>query len=301
MAPWFGMGQAAVRHKPSHPTPKIPALPTPTKKAMPTCAAPQPTHPIALLAVGPSAQPLLAPLRQALPTGVHLLPSPQGVFEQVFRQVGLLILLVHPCTEEDSRAALDLAQQVQDNGFGVHTLCLAVQPSANARSPQRTSTHYALQALQAHTDALVQLSNHADIDLPHWLAQAVGDMAQSLDDDTLVGLDWEEITRLVRNAGTVAWASTQASGPDKALQAVQQLWRHPFLAGMDVVGVRKAAVWVCAAPQALQLSESRDILQGVMNRIHPDARLLYSVRHDAGLGDALRVGVLLTGVTPAGE
>ena len=257
----------------------------------------QPAVTIAIIGLGPAAQPLLAPLRDNTPPGVLLLQADTLPTGQALAPIGLLILVAQQATDADSQAMLALAQQVQDCGFGLPALCVVVPPPSGTPDKQKTLAHYALQALQAHTDAHVLLPGDADIAVPAWLAQAVTDMAQSLGHSASIGIDIEDLTRLLRNAGPAAWVSVQASGPEKAPKAVQKLLAHPFLAELAPQSARQAAVSISAAPQAFKLSELRDIGRALQQHLHPDATQLYSVLHDERLGDAVRISALFTGIT----
>ena len=201
-----------------------------------------------------------------------------------------------PASDADNQAILTLAQQLQDGTLALPTLCVVVPPPQSAPEKQKTLAHYALQALQAQADATVLLPAEPDQDLPAWLAQVVGAMACSLGDGVGIGIDLQDLTRLLQGAGLALWVSVQASGPGKAAAATQQLLAHPWLVGLAPQSAHKAAVWVSAAPQTLKLSESRDILRSLQPRLHPDATLHYSVQYDTGLGEALRVSALFAGM-----
>lgn len=251
---------------------------------------------IALLSVGPSAEPLLAPLRQDPPVGVRVLSSDE-VFSPTGRAIGLLVLLIHPATGQDIAAIHALEQQARATGFGVSTLCVVLTPPAHKPDPAlRARTRYALNKLSLHTSATVALPSNSPIDLPAWLAQAVGDMAQSLSDRALVGFDTEDIARLVRHAGASAWASTQANGPDRAVRAVEQLWQHPFLADVALGSQSSAALWISAAAQTCHLREVRDVVEAVQQRLAPEAKLIVCTLDAPHAGAALRVQVLLPGI-----
>lgn len=263
-----------------------------TKTAMPSPAAT-----IAIAALGPSGQPLLAHLRAHTPPGVQVLPSDIAPPGRLGPQVGLLIVVVHQASEQDSQAVQATAQRVQDHGFGLPTLCVALQPPLGTSGKQKTLAHYAWQMLQAQTDAHVLLPCDADMPLADWLAQAVRDMAQSLGHGASIGIDMKDLTRLLRGAGAAAWVSAQASGPEKAHHATQQLLADPLLGGVHLQSARQAAVWITAAPQAFKLRELRNIGQTLQQHIHPNATQLYSVVHDEHLGDTLRLSALFTGIT----
>lgn len=265
---------------------------------MPASIATHPRYPIALLGVGPNAHALLEPFFSRKSQDVHLLSPSEDVFDQVFRKVELLILVLNQASEEDSQAALTLARQVQHTGFGVHTLCVVVRAATHSGGKHCAFAHYTAQALQAHADALVTLPGDADIDMQLWLTQSVGDMVHSLSGRASVGMCIEEITRLIQNTGAAAWASSHASGIDRASKVVQKLWQHPFLVSVDLASACGVAVWISASPQALKLSESRNIMLELCQRISPAATVLYSSLFDARLGEKLRVNVFWAGVKP---
>ena len=275
----------------------------PAHSAMPattTGPTPSPRSPIAIVALGPTGQALLAGLAAMTPPGVLLLPAQALAQGRLGQRADLLILLAQQALDADSQAMQALAQQAQDFGLGVHTLLMVVPPSQQACEKEKTLAHYALQALQAHVDATVLLPTAADngAALPAWLTQAVADMAQSLSDSASIGIDVGDLTRLLRGAGAAAWVTVQASGPGKALDAVQQLLTHPWLAPLQLPSARHVALWITAAPQAFKLSELRDIGRALQAGIHPDASHLYSVQHDTHLGDTLRLSALFTGIPP---
>ncbi len=261
--------------------------------AMPSSSRPAP---IAIACLGPSAQPLLAALNACTPPGVQLLAADALATQHQGQPAGLLILVAQQASDADNQAILTLAQQLQDGTLALPTLCVVVPPPQSAPEKQKTLAHYALQALQAQADATVLLPAEPDQDLPAWLAQVVGAMACSLGDGVGIGIDLQDLTRLLQGAGLALWVSVQASGPGKAAAATQQLLAHPWLVGLAPQSSHKAAVWVSAAPQTLKLSESRDILRSLQPRLHPDATLHYSVQYDTGLGEALRVSALFAGM-----
>ena len=264
---------------------------------MPSASKWHPALPIAVLPIGPSAPPLLAQLRQNTPAAVHLLTSEVGLCQLALTKMGLLILLVHQQSAEDTQAVLALAQQVQETGFGAHTLCVALPPPQGADEAQLQGAEEALQALQTHLDALLRLPSDVQdtTDVAHWLALVVGDMAHSLDEDAMVGMDMEDIAALVRNAGAAVWLSVQASGPDKTGEALRQLRAHPWVAGLPLNAVQGMGIWISAAPQELKMREVAEIVKDVQQYTSTDASIVLATHHHPSLSNTLRLSVLLTG------
>lgn len=253
-------------------------------------------HPaaLAITALGPGGRQLLAPLRTRPPAGLRVLPDEPGGVPAGLR-CHLLIVVVHLASAQDCHAA---AQLPQHGGLGMPVLCITVQPPHRVGDASPACVLPALQALQAHADAHVLVPGDMGVNMGRWLAQCITDMARSLDPRAAIGIDLEDLCGLLREAGArtgAALASAQASGPEKALGAVQQLLAHPFLAGRPLQSARQAAVWITAAPQTFKLREMRDIGQALRQRLHPDATQRYSVVPDAQMGGALRLSALFMG------
>ncbi len=252
--------------------------------------------PIAIAALGPGAQHLLAPLRAHLPAGVRLLPPGAALAERGCIPSALLILVAHAACGHDRQAIQATATQMPMGGWGVPTVCVtALQHGADSTSP--ALTHYSLQALHAQADAHVLLPGDAPLDLGTWLAQGVTDVAHALNADAAVGIDANDLERMLRQAGDTAWVNAQASGPQRVALVTQGLLAHPLLEGVQLQAAHQVAVWSTAAPQSLRLREVRDIVQALRPHQHPDASVLFSLVHDEGLGDALRVSAMFMGIT----
>ena len=265
---------------------------------MPPISAALDQRPIAVVPIGPSAQSLLAPLRANLPSGVQVLGSSEGLWQQLFQQFGLLVLLIDPASAEDGRAALALSQQVADTGFGVHTLCVVAVPKSeqDLNAQCLPSTHYALQALQTHVDAVMPLPESSTDTVAQSFAAFLKEMASMAFGDAGLAVDMQDLTLLLRDAGVAAWACAQASRPEQLLAA---LWAHPGLAGVDSKLARGVLVSMSGARGALKFSQVRAAMREILQRLHPDVTFLLATSYDEQLGDALRVSVLFTGTMAA--
>ncbi len=252
----------------------------------PTC-----TSPLALLAIGPSAQALSADLQRHLPANVRILATTDGLRAQTMGRVGLLILVIHPATLQDITALTPLADECGQDGFGVPTLCIRARTTGDA---ERLFEHFgAWHLLRPHIDATTQAPSATPEQLSTWLAQAVGVMAQSVGDEAQIGVEIEDITHLLRGSGTALWLNAQASGPDRATEVVQQLGRQLELCATPPEQLHRAIVWVQGSAALLKLRETRTVVKGLQERMAPQARMLFSSPYDESLGEVMRVWVLL--------
>lgn len=251
----------------------------------PTCSSP-----LALLAVGPSAQALSAHLQRHLPASVRILATADGLRAQTMGRVGLLILLIHPATLQDIAALTPLADALWQDGFGVPTLCIHARTTGDA---ELMFEHFgAWHLLRPHIDTTVEAPSTTPEQLSTWLAQALGVMAQSLGDEAQIGVDVQDITHLLRGSGPALWLSTEASGPDRAAQVVQQLGQQLALCAAQPQHLHRAIVWVQASAASLKLHETRTVVKGLQERMAPEANMLLSAPYDENLGEVMRVWML---------
>ena len=83
--------------------------------------------------------------------------------------------------------------------------------------------HYSLQMLEMHADATVVVPGNSGEDLGIWLTDRVASLAQAVANDAFAGIDVDDLTGLLRNAGSTVWASAQSEGVDRVDAAVKDL------------------------------------------------------------------------------
>lgn len=258
-----------------------------------SCSTPSP-KPIALAGIGPTAESALQQLQAAQPPRVQFLQSDGSRGLGLSHELGLLILVTELASMADCNDVQDLLKQMQPSGFGTTTLCVVMKPSADVDERQKVQAHHSLQLLEMYADATVVLSGDDEEDLGIWLTDRITGLAQALANDRSVGVDVDELSSLLRNAGSAVWVNAQSEGTDRvdvAAAAVRsQDARH---AGRGHV-YHHAMVWIQGARQALQLSETRALLTVLSQHLLTDSpQLICGISYDESLGGRMRVSALL--------
>jgi cell division protein FtsZ len=92
--------------------------------------------------------------------------------------------------------------------------------------------------------------------------------------------------------------TAQASGPDRAAKAAEAAVACPLLEGIDLSGARGVLVLIAANRNTFKLAESRNAMTAIKRYAAEDAHIIYGTAYDESLGDALRVTVIATGLSP---
>ncbi|TSE20101.1 Cell division protein FtsZ [Tepidimonas alkaliphilus] len=133
------------------------------------------------------------------------------------------------------------------------------------------------------------------------LKNAVGGIAEIINVEALVNVDFEDVRTVMGEPGKAMMGTAVASGPDRARIAAEQAVACPLLEGVDMRGAKGVLVLISAARGSLKLSESKLAMNTIRAFAAPDAHVIYGTAYDESLGDALRVTVVATGLSRAGQ
>ncbi|TSE35725.1 cell division protein FtsZ [Tepidimonas charontis] len=133
------------------------------------------------------------------------------------------------------------------------------------------------------------------------LKNAVGGIAEIINVEALVNVDFEDVRTVMGEPGKAMMGTAVASGPDRARIAAEQAIACPLLEGVDMRGAKGVLVLISAAKGSLKLSESKLAMNTIRAFAAPDAHVIYGTAYDESLGDALRVTVVATGLNRQGQ
>ncbi|MDM7462497.1 MAG: cell division protein FtsZ [Tepidimonas taiwanensis] len=133
------------------------------------------------------------------------------------------------------------------------------------------------------------------------LKNAVGGIAEIINVEALVNVDFEDVRTVMGEPGKAMMGTAVASGPDRARIAAEQAVACPLLEGVDMRGAKGVLVLISAAKGSLKLSESKLAMNTIRAFAAPDAHVIYGTAYDESLGDALRVTVVATGLSRNGQ
>ncbi|WP_101046879.1 cell division protein FtsZ [Macromonas nakdongensis] len=132
------------------------------------------------------------------------------------------------------------------------------------------------------------------------LKNAVGGIAEIINVEALVNVDFEDVRTVMGEPGKAMMGTAVASGPDRARIAAEQAVACPLLEGVDMRGAKGVLVLISAAKGSLKLNESKLAMNTIRAFAAPDAHVIYGTAYDESLGDAIRVTVVATGLNRQG-
>ncbi len=127
------------------------------------------------------------------------------------------------------------------------------------------------------------------------LHNAVSGIAEIINVQGLINVDFEDVKTVMGEQGKAMMGTATVSGMDRARLAAEAAVASPLLEGVDLSGARGVLVNITAS-RSLKLSETREVMAAIRGYAADDATVIFGTVYDDGLGDALRVTVVATGL-----
>ncbi len=209
-------------------------------------------------------------------------------------------------------AAPVIARVAKD--MGILTVGVVTKPFDWEGGRRLTNAEAGLAELEANVDSLVVVLNEKllevlgdDITQEQAFAQAndvlknaVGGIAEIINDYGFVNVDFEDVRTVMGEPGKAMMGTATASGPDRARIAAEQAVACPLLEGIDLSGAKGVLVLVTASRGSLKLNESKEAMNTIRAYASPEAHTIYGAAYDDALGDEIRVTVVATGLSRQG-
>jgi len=198
--------------------------------------------------------------------------------------------------------------------MGILTVGVVTKPFDWEGGRRLTNADAGLTELEANVDSLVVVLNEKllevlgdDITQEEAFAQAndvlknaVGGIAEIINDYGFVNVDFEDVRTVMGEPGKAMMGTATASGPDRARIAAEQAVACPLLEGIDLSGAKGVLVLVTASKGSLKLNESKEAMNTIRAYASPEAHTIYGAAYDDALGDEIRVTVVATGLSRQG-
>jgi len=198
--------------------------------------------------------------------------------------------------------------------MGVLTVGVVTKPFDWEGDRRSKNAEVGLLELEAHVDSLIVVLNDKlqevlGDDIPQdeafaeandVLKNAVGGIAEIINVEALVNVDFEDVRTVMGEPGKAMMGTAVVSGPDRARIAAEQAVACPLLEGVDMKGAKGVLVLISAAKGSLKLNESKLAMNTIRAFAASDANVIYGTAYDESLGDAIRVTVVATGLNRAG-
>jgi cell division protein FtsZ len=127
------------------------------------------------------------------------------------------------------------------------------------------------------------------------LHNACAGIAEIINIPGLVNVDFEDVKTVMSEHGKAMMGTAVASGMDRARVAAEQAVSSPLLEGVDLSNARGVLVNITAS-SSLKMKETREVMNTIRAFAADDATVIFGTVCDEGMGDALRVTVVATGL-----
>jgi cell division protein FtsZ len=199
--------------------------------------------------------------------------------------------------------------------MGILTVGVVTKPFDWEGNRRMGNADTGLTELEANVDSLVVVLNEKlqevlgdDVTQEEAFAQAnnvlknaVGGIAEIINDYGFVNVDFEDVRTVMGEPGKAMMGTATASGPDRARIAAAQAVACPLLEGIDLSGAKGVLVLVTASKGSLKLNESKEAMNTIRAYASPEAHIIYGAAYDDSLNDEIRVTVVATGLSRASE
>ena len=196
--------------------------------------------------------------------------------------------------------------------MGILTVGVVTKPFEFEGGRRMKAADAGVAELEANVDSLIVILNEKLLDVlgddvtqdqafahaNDVLKNAVGGISDIIHVPGLVNVDFEDVKTVMSEPGKAMMGTAVALGPDRANKAAELAVACPLLEGINLSGARGVLVLIAANRSTFKLSESRNAMNCIRRYAAEDAHVIYGTAYDEGLGDALRVTVIATGLSP---
>jgi cell division protein FtsZ len=167
---------------------------------------------------------------------------------------------------------------------------------------------YGLERMEKNVDTLIVIPNDKLLelapDLPlqtafkvadEILTNAVKGIAELVTKTGLVNLDFADIRAVMGKGGVSMIGIGESDSEDRAAEAVDKAVNNPLL-DVDISGANGALVNVIGGSD-MTLDEAKNVVESISNKLDEDAKIIWGAQISEDLGSALKVLLIVTGVT----
>ena len=132
------------------------------------------------------------------------------------------------------------------------------------------------------------------------LCQGVRSITDLVMNPGLVNLDFADVRTVVSEMGRAMMGTGEASGENRAVEAAQKAISNPLLDDSSIKGARSILINISGGMD-LTLSEVDMATERIVGELDPDANIIFGTCINEDLRGKIRVSLVATGITKAGE
>jgi cell division protein FtsZ len=187
------------------------------------------------------------------------------------------------------------------------TVAVSTKPFEFEGAKRRANAEWALERLAPKVDALITIPNDRllttiDRRVPlietfkiadDVLRQGVQGISELITEEGMINLDFNDVKKIMANAGSALMGIGRANGENRAVLAVQQAIESPLIE-VSIDGARGVLLNVTGGND-MALSEAQEAADIIAKSVAPDANIIFGVNIDPELDDEVIVTVVATG------
>lgn len=203
-------------------------------------------------------------------------------------------------------AAPIIAKAAKD--MGILTVGIVTIPFQFEGRKRKSQADYGLEELKKSVDTLLVISNeklrdmYGNLKLGEAFAQAdniltiaAKGIAEIITVSGYVNVDFEDVRTVMKDSGVAIMGSASASGPDRAVKAVQTALASPLLNDNNIEGASNILLYINSGSEEVTMDEVSEITDYIQNEAGLTAEIIWGNGYDEDLGDSITVTVIATG------
>ena len=193
---------------------------------------------------------------------------------------------------------------------GILTIAVVTHPFSNEGGYRKKYAKEGLEELKKQVDTLLIINNDKLIEIygDLTLTQAFGKanevlntatkgIAEVISQHLKVNIDLNDARKVLANSGTAVMGQAEATGENRAIEAVNDALDSPLLNDNDITGAEQVLLKIVSGvgEDEIKMSELSKIKSKIQLAAGRDVNIIEGIGFDADLGSAVSVTVIATG------
>ncbi|MGE5395405.1 MAG: cell division protein FtsZ [Candidatus Saccharibacteria bacterium] len=192
--------------------------------------------------------------------------------------------------------------------LGILTVGIVTIPFRNEGRRRIKQAVEGIAAMETHVDSLLVINNeriremYGDFKISdafakadNILATAAKGIAEIITVPGYINVDFADVETVMRNSGVALMGTGVASGPNRAITAVEEALNSPLLNNNDILGARNILLNITSGLEEITMDEIGEITDFIQEKAGNSADLIWGNGVDEALGDKISVTIIATG------
>jgi cell division protein FtsZ len=192
--------------------------------------------------------------------------------------------------------------------LGILTVAIVTIPFRNEGTRRVNQALEGIAEIEKYVDSLLVINNekiremYGDLKVSEAFAKAddvlaiaAKGIAEIITVHGYINVDFADVETVMSNSGVAIMGSGQATGADRAIQAVTNALNSPLLNDNNIQGARNILINITSGTEEITMDEIGQVTDYIQGCAGDSADLIWGNGIDKSLGDALCVTVIATG------